>query len=57
MIDGVILLSLMIPVFIGICQLIMNDIPSGTKGIKKEEYITKSGKKHTALKSREDYIV
>ena len=31
MIDGVILVAVMVPVFIGIAQLIMNDIPSGTK--------------------------
>tara|TARA_B100001113_G_scaffold287587_1_gene243254 strand:+ start:452 stop:625 length:174 start_codon:yes stop_codon:yes gene_type:complete len=57
MIDGVILVAVMVPVFIGIAQLIMNDIPSGTKGIKQQEYITKSGEKHTALKEREEFIV
>ena len=56
MIDGVILVALMIPVFIGIVQFMIN-MPEGTKGIKQEEYITKSGEKHTALKTREDYIV
>ena len=57
MIDGVILVAVMVPVFIGIAQLIMNDIPSGTKGIKQQEYITKIGEKHTALKEREEFIV
>ena len=28
-----------------------------TKGIKQKEYKTKDGKTHTALKSRENYIV
>ena len=56
MIDGVILVALMIPIFIGICQFIVS-MPEGTKGIKQEEYITKSGEKHTALKTREDFIV
>ena len=56
MIDGVILVALMIPIFIGIVQFIIS-MPEGTKGIKQETYITKSGEKHTALKSREDFIV
>jgi len=29
----------------------------GTKGISKEEYTSPSGKKRTAKKEREDYIV
>ena len=56
MTDGVILVALMIPIFIGICQFIVT-MPEGTKGIKQEEYITKSGEKHTALKEREEFIV
>jgi len=56
MIDGVILVAIMIPVFIGIFQFMLT-MPEGTKGIKQKEYRTKDGKKHTALKSRENFIV
>lgn len=56
MIDGVILVAIMIPVFIGIFQFMLT-MPEGTKGIKEKEYKTKDGKTHTALKSRENYIV
>jgi len=55
MIDGVILVSIMIPAFIAIAQFMLT--AEGTKGIKQKEYKTKDGKTHTALKSRENYIV
>ncbi len=58
MIDGIILVAIMIPVFIAICQMIIfiANSDGGTKGIT-EPYVTKSGKKHTARKSRQDFIV
>ncbi len=37
MIDGVILVAIMIPVFIGIFQFMLT-MPEGTKGIKEKEY-------------------
>lgn len=55
MIDGVILVAIMIPAFIAMTQFMLT--AEGTKGIKQKEYLTKSGKKHTALKSREEHIV
>lgn len=55
MIDGVILVAIMIPAFIAMAQFFFT--AAGTKGIKEKEYKTKDGKTHTALKSRENYIV
>ncbi len=60
MIDGVILLAIMIPVFIAICQMIITVTISdgGTKGISKDAYYgRKTGKLYTAEKSRENHIV
>ena len=54
--DGVILVAIMIPVFIGIVQFMVT-MPEGSKGIKQKTYLTKSGKKKTALNTREDFIV
>ncbi len=58
MIDGVILLAIVIPGLIAICQMMFNVINNegGTKGITKP-YKTKSGKMHTARKDRENFIV
>ena len=60
MIDGVIILAIIIPVVIAICQMmfviINND--GGTKGISKDAYYgRKTGKQYTAEKSREQHIV
>ena len=60
MIDGVIILAIIIPVVIAICQMmfviINND--GGTKGISKDAYYgKKTGKQYTAEKSREQHIV
>ena len=60
MIDGVILVAVMIPVFIAICQMIISVTISdgGTKGISKDvDYGKKTGKQYTADKSRENHIV
>jgi len=59
MIDGVILVAILVPAIIGLFSLFVNIITStgGTKGIKSKSYKTKSGKVHTASKSREHYIV
>tara|TARA_B100000963_G_C22352500_1_gene547921 strand:+ start:547 stop:723 length:177 start_codon:yes stop_codon:yes gene_type:complete len=58
MIDGVILIAIMIPVFIAICQMIITvaNGTGGTKGIT-QPYVTKSGQLHTAKKERSNYIV
>ncbi len=57
--DGVILVAIMIPVFIAICQMIIATTNSdgGTKGISAKPYKTKSGVIHTARKDRENHIV
>ena len=60
MVDGVILVAVMIPVFIAICQMIfmVTDGTGGTKGISKDVYYgRKTGKVYTAKKSREQHIV
>tara|TARA_Y100000768_G_scaffold144159_3_gene107560 strand:- start:15326 stop:15508 length:183 start_codon:yes stop_codon:yes gene_type:complete len=60
MIDGVIIVAIMIPVLIGICQMMFTIIngEGGTKGISKEAYYgRKTGKVYTAEKCRENHIV
>ena len=60
MIDGVIIVAIMIPVFIAICQMIImvTKGDGGTKGISKDIYYgRKTGKVYTAEKSREEHIV
>jgi len=49
----VIVMSLLLAAFFGWVA----EQDGGTKGISKEEYTSPSGKKRTAKKSREDYIV
>jgi len=49
----VIVMSLILAAFFG--WVAQQD--GGTKGISKEEYTSPSGKKRTAKKTREDYIV
>ena len=53
--DGVILAAGMIASLIAIVSLLLSE-GDGTKGITNE-YVTKSGVKHTAKKSREQHIV
>ncbi len=53
--DGVILAAGMIASLIALVHLLINE-GGGTKGIT-HEYRTKSGKIHTAKKSREQHIV
>ena len=53
--DGVILAAGMMASLIAIVSLLLNE-NGGTKGITGE-YKTKSGKTHTAKKSRVDHIV
>tara|TARA_B100000212_G_C27130524_1_gene428923 strand:- start:110 stop:286 length:177 start_codon:yes stop_codon:yes gene_type:complete len=57
--DGIILVAIIIPAFIALCQLIIivNKGDGGTKGISAKPYITKSGITHTARKDRQDHIV
>ena len=59
MIDGVILVAILVPAVIALFSLFVHITLSdgGTKGITKRPYITKSGVKHTAHKSREQHIV
>ena len=60
MIDGVILLAIVIPGLIAICQMmfVVINTDGGSKGIRKEVYYgRKKGKKYTAEKSREHHIV
>ena len=60
MIDGVIIVAIMVPVLIGICQMMFMVINSdgGSKGISKDAYYgRKTGKQYTAEKSREQHIV
>ena len=60
MVDGVIIVAIMVPVFIAICQLIVMVTrgDGGTKGISKESYYgRKTGKIYTAERSREQHIV
>lgn len=56
--DGVILVAVLVPAVIGLFSLMIHVITSegGTKGIT-QPYISKSGVKHTAHKSREQHIV
>ena len=58
MIDGVILVAILVPAVIGMFSLLVHVINSdgGTKGIT-QPYVTKSGVRHTAHKSREQHIV
>ena len=53
--DGVILAAGMIASLIVLVHLLISE-GGGTKGITNE-YVTKSGVKHTAHKSREQHIV
>ena len=53
--DGVILATGMIASLIAIVGLLLSE-GGGTKGITNE-YVTKSGVKHTAKKSREQHLV
>ena len=60
MIDGVILLAIVIPGLIAICQMMFNVINNegGTKGISKNIYYgRKTGKQYTADESREQHLV
>ena len=60
MIDGVILLAIVIPGLIAICQMmfVVINTDGGSKGISKEVYYgRKTGKQYTAEKSREQHIV
>ena len=60
MIDGVIIVAIMIPVLLGIGQMMFTVINGngGTKAISKEAYYgRKTGKVYTAEKSRENHIV
>ena len=56
--DGVILVAVLVPAVIGLFSLMIHVISGdgGTKGIT-QPYISKSGVKHTAHKSREQHIV
>lgn len=56
--DGVILIAIIIPAIIALFVFTVQLISEGggTKGITKP-YVTKSGIKHTAHKSREQHIV
>jgi len=57
--DGVILVAVLIPATIALFSLFVHLITGegGTKGITKKPYVTKSGKTHTAHKSREQHII
>ena len=50
-------------IIIGICWMALVAISNfygynpGTKGLREKPYITKSGEKHTADKSREEHIL
>ena len=58
--DGIILVAIVIPVFIAICQFMFYVVNSdgGTKGISKDAYYgKKTGKLYTADKSRDQHIV
>jgi len=57
--DGVILVAIIIPLTIALFSFLVDLVnnTSGTKGISNKPYKTKSGKIHTADKTREDYIV
>ena len=60
MVDGVIIVAIMVPVLIGICQMMFTVIKGdgGTKGISKEAYYgRRTGKLYTAEKTRENHIV
>lgn len=56
--DGVILVAVIVPAVIGLFSLMIQVITNGggTKGIT-QPYVSKSGVKHTAHKSREQHIV
>jgi hypothetical protein len=54
MIDGVILVALLVPAFVAIASFMFGN--EGTKGITNP-YVTKRGVRHTAKRSRTDYIV
>jgi len=56
--DGVVLVAIIVPATIALFSLMLQVINNtgGTKGIT-EPYVTKSGVKHTAHKSREQHIV
>jgi len=56
-IDGVILVALFVlPCILAMFHLLING-SEGTKGISKDPYVTKSGVRRTAQKSRSNYIV
>lgn len=53
--DGVILIAIVWLALAGIANLFGYN--PGTKGLKEKPYITKSGKKRTAEKYREEHIL
>jgi len=53
--DGVIIATLLIPAFAALACFMLFD--AGTKGISKDPYVTKTGVRHTAKKSRSQHIV
>ena len=57
--DGVILIAILILALVGLTSMFIHlaTFKGGTKGIVDKPYKTKSGKTHTARKSRRDYIV
>ena len=54
--DGVLLVAILVPLIIAVFNFLLFSA-EGSKGIVKEPYRSKSGKTHTAKKSREQYIV
>jgi hypothetical protein len=57
--DGVLLVAILLPALVALFSMFLNlsTNEGGTKGIVKEPYVLKSGKTHTAKKSREQYLV
>jgi len=57
--DGVILVAIVIPAMVALFSMFIHitTFKGGTKGIVDKPYKTKSGKTHTAHKSREQHIV
>jgi hypothetical protein len=53
--DGVILIAIVWLALAGIANFFGYN--PGTKGLREKPYITKSGKKHTAEKYREEHIL
>lgn len=54
MIDGVLIVALLVSAFAGLISFFFSQ--EGSKGITKP-YVTKNGVRHTAKKSRSEYIV